>query len=384
MIRRIFYAIIFLLTAYFVIRHFDELKLIIETVGSSDGRWLLVAVVVQFVWLVMIAANMRSTYRLIGIDETLTRLVPLTAAANFINAVAPSYGIGAMAVFITDGQRRGKPPGKVSTASFLYLVYDYAGFMVVLALGFIVLFQRGLLTPLLIGAAFFAVSVGVTLIILTIAGVLSADRMERSLVGLTDLGNRLLRPFSKRPLLDRSKSSALGRQMTEGLKEIHHSPRSLIVPGIFALLRKVVMALVLYLVSVAFHTPFDLGTLVASFAVSYLFTIASITPSGVGFVEGAMALTQTAMGINPAISAGIALTYRGLTFWLVLLYGFFALRMVGYQPREIKEGAQATRALGPGESMHHHPTPVEAEQDPALYRTARVPDHPDHQKAGEG
>lgn len=385
MIRRIFYAVIFVLTAYFVIHNFEELKLIVETVGRSDGRWLLVAVVVQFLWLVLIAANLQSTYRLIGIDETLTRLVPLTAAANFINAVAPSYGIGAMAVFITDGQRRGKPAGKVSTASFLYLVYDYAGFMVVLALGFIVFIDRNLLTPVLIGAAIFAVSIGVTLIILTTAGVLSADRMERLLVGLTDLGNRLLRPISKRPLLDRSKSSALGRQMTEGLKEIRRSPRSLIIPGIYALLRKAVMASILYLVSVAFHTPFDLGTLVASFAVSYLFTIASITPSGVGFVEGAMALTQTAMGINPAISAGIALTYRGLTFWLVLLYGFIALRMVGYQPSEVKRDAQATRSTASrGEPLPTPGAPHMPEVEPDTRVAALVPDNPGRPEAGEG
>ncbi|MCJ7568866.1 MAG: flippase-like domain-containing protein, partial [Anaerolineales bacterium] len=68
----------------------------------------------------------------------------------------------------------------------------------------------------------------------------------------------------------------------------------------------------------------------ASFSVSYLFTIASITPSGVGFVEGAMALTQNAMGVNPLTSTAIALTYRGITFWLTLAYGFIAIRMIGF------------------------------------------------------
>lgn len=332
MIRRLLYAIIFGLTVYFVVRHFDELKLIIETMSRADGRWLLVAIIVQFVWLVAVAANLQACYRLMGIDEALSRMVPLTAAGNFINVIAPSYGAGAMAVFIADGQRRGKPAGKVSTASFLYLVYDYAGFMIVLALGFIVLFDRGLMTPVLIGAALFAITIAVSVILLTTIGVLSAHRMARVLVWLTDLGNRILRPILKRDLLDRSKSERFGLEIAEGLHEIRRSPKSLIIPGIYALTRKAVMASVLFIVSVAFHTTFDLGTLIASFCVSYLFTIASITPSGVGFVEGAMALTQTAMGINPATSAAIALTYRGLTFWLVLLYGFFAIRIVGYKP----------------------------------------------------
>ena len=342
MIRRILYAIIFGLTLYFVIRHFNELRLIIQTMSRADGRWLLLAIVVQFLWLVSIAANLQSCYRLMGIDETLTRMVPLTAAGNFINVIAPSYGAGAMAVFIADGKRRGKPAGQVSTASFLYLVYDYAGFMIVLTLGFIVLIHRGLMTPVLIGAALFAIAIAISVISLTTIGVLSANRMARVLVWVTDLGNRILRPILKRDLLDRSKSEAFGHEVADGLHEIRRSPKSLVIPGIYALLRKAVMALILFLVSVAFHTPFDLGTLIASFCVSYLFTIASITPSGVGFVEGAMALAQTAMGIDPATSAGIALTYRGLTFWLVLVYGFFAIRFVGYKPdhaRELEEEA---------------------------------------------
>jgi uncharacterized protein (TIRG00374 family) len=337
MIRRILYVIIFGLTLYFVIRHFNELKLIIETMSRADGRWLLLAIVVQFLWLVAVAANLQACYRLMGIDEALTRMVPLTAAGNFINVIAPSYGAGAMAVFIADGQRRGKPAGKVSTASFLYLVYDYAGFMIVLALGFTVLIRRGLMTPVLIGAAVFAVTIAVSVITLTIIGILSVDRMARVLVWLTDLANRILRPILKRNLLDRAKSERFGHEIAEGLREIRRSPKSLIIPGIYALLRKAVMALILFMVSIAFHTPFDAGTLIASFCVGYLFTIASVTPSGVGFVEGAMGLAQTAMGIDPATSAGIALTYRGLTFWLVLLYGFFAIRFVGYKPSNAKQ-----------------------------------------------
>ena len=369
MLRRILYAVILGLTLYFVIRNFDELKLIIETMSRADGRWLLLATVVQFVWLVAIAANLQACYRLMGIDERLSRMVPLTAAGNFINVIAPSYGAGAMAVFIADGQRRGKPAGKVSTASFLYLVYDYAGFMIVLALGFTVLIQRGLMTPVLIGAAVFAVTIAVSVIGLTTIGVLSANRMSLVLVWLTDLGNRIIHPILKRNVLDRSKSEAFGHEVAEGLQEIRRSPRSLFIPALYALLRKAIMMLILFLVSVAFHTPFDPGTLIASFCVSYLFTIASVTPSGVGFVEGAMGLAQTAMGINPATSVGIALTYRGLTFWLVLLYGFFAIRFVGYKPGGERDGAEKndapTLAIDPQALAPANPGEQSGLEDPA-------------------
>ena len=330
MLRKLFYSAIFLLTIFFMARNFEELKLILITFTQSDSRWLFIAMLAHILWLVTIAGNFWACYHLMGIHEKLRHLVPLTTAANFINVIAPSYGAGALAVLITDGSRRGKPVGKVSTAAFVYLVYDYLGFLVVLSLGFSILSRRGLLDALLIGAAVFAVSIAVGLIILTAIGVHSADQLESAILWLVDLANRLLQPLFKRAVINRAKAQNFALDIADGLLQIRHSPRKLILPGVLALTRKAMMVIILFSVSLAFHNPFGIETLLASFSVSYLFTIASITPSGVGFVEGAMALTQNAMGVNPLTSTAIALTYRGITFWLTLAYGFIAIRMIGF------------------------------------------------------
>lgn len=330
MLRKLFYSAIFLLTIFFMARNFEELKLILITFTQSDSRWLFIAMLAHILWLVTIAGNFWACYHLMGIHEKLRHLVPLTTAANFINVIAPSYGAGALAVLITDGSRRGKPVGKVSTAAFVYLVYDYLGFLVVLSLGFSILSRRGLLDALLIGAAVFAVSIAVGLIILTAIGVHSADQLESAILWLVDLANRLLQPLFKRAVINRAKAQNFALDIADGLLQIRHSPRKLILPGVLALTRKSMMVIILFSVSLAFHNPFGIETLLASFSVSYLFTIASITPSGVGFVEGAMALTQNAMGVNPLTSTAIALTYRGITFWLTLAYGFIAIRMIGF------------------------------------------------------
>ena len=339
MLRKLFYSAIFLLTIFFVARNFEELKLILITFTQSDSRWLFIAMLAHILWLVTIAGNFWACYHLMGIHEKLRHLVPLTTAANFINVIAPSYGAGALAVLIKDGSRRGKPVGKVSTAAFVYLVYDYLGFLVVLSLGFSILSRRGLLDALLIGAAVFAVSIAVGLIILTAIGVHSADQLESAILWLVDLANRLLQPLFKRAVINRAKAQNFALDIADGLLQIRHSPRKLILPGVLALTRKAMMVIILFSVSLAFHNPFGIETLLASFSVSYLFTIASITPSGVGFVEGAMALTQNAMGVNPLTSTAIALTYRGITFWLTLAYGFIAIRMIGFHAGKSSNGA---------------------------------------------
>jgi len=221
--------------------------------------------------------------------------------------------------------------GKVSAAAFVYLVYDYLGFLVVLLLGFSILSRRGNLEVWLISAAVFAFSIAVGLLILIAIGVHSTDQLELTILRLVDLANRILQPFFKRSLINRAKAQNFALDIAEGLLQIRRSPRALILPFFLALTRKTVMMIILFFVSLAFHNPFGIETLLASFSVSYLFIIASVTPSGVGFVEGAMILTQNAMGVDPLTSTAIALAYRGITFWLTLAYGFIAIRMIGFQ-----------------------------------------------------
>ncbi|MFQ5921969.1 MAG: hypothetical protein ACE5M4_03930 [Anaerolineales bacterium] len=46
-----------------------------------------------------------------------------------------------------------------------------------------------------------------------------------------------------------------------------------------------------------------------------------------------MTLVMTSLGLTLAVSAVIALAFRGVTFWLTVLYGMLALRWVGIEQR---------------------------------------------------
>lgn len=96
----------------------------------------------------------------------------------------------------------------------------------------------------------------------------------------------------------------------------------------------------LYLLFKAFNFPITIGPLVAGFAVGILFWVVSITPQGIGVVEGMMALTFTSLGVPGAVAATVALAFRGMTFWLPMLLGFLALqrsRITGADWRTLTE-----------------------------------------------
>ncbi|UCF61146.1 MAG: flippase-like domain-containing protein [Anaerolineaceae bacterium] len=335
--RKLLYVLILILAIIFIRTHLTELQSVVSILSQGDWRFLLAAVGVQLLWLVNIAAALQSTYRLVGVREHLRHMIPLATAANFVNVVAPSYGLGALAVLISDGNQRGKRAAKVSTGAVLYLVYDYLGFLVVLLPGTIILVYRGVLDAVLITALTFAVSVAVITILLTLLGIRSADKLGHAVLWLTDKANRALRPVLRREVIDQARAQDFTQDFAEGLQHVRRSPGRLLLPFLLALSRKLVMMTILYLVSMAFHTPLDLFTLIAVFSTSYLFTIASVTPSGVGFVEGAMLVYLNALQIPLATSAAISLAYRGITFWLTLVYGLIAIRIVDYSNGRLKK-----------------------------------------------
>jgi len=93
-----------------------------------------------------------------------------------------------------------------------------------------------------------------------------------------------------------------------------------------ALLAHLLDITTLYILFRAFNQPISLGILVAGYAVGILFWIVSVTPQGIGVVEGLMVLVFTSLGVSGVVASTVVLAFRGLTFWIPMLLGFFAVQ----------------------------------------------------------
>jgi glycosyltransferase 2 family protein len=327
--RNLLFAVILLLAVYLGISQFTEIEQVVETLQRGDWRWLLAAAGVQLAVTVNAAASLRAIYRALGVEERIEDLLPLVSAAHFLNIVAPMGGVSGMAVLIADARRRRRPVGRASTAAALLVLYDYAAFLVVLALGLIVLFRRNQLDAgeIVASAILLAIACGIgTLVYL---GMRSADQLGAALAWLGARVNAVLRPLIKREYLNLERAHAFARDAAQGLQEARRRPETLLLPGALALSSKALLISILFLVFMAFRQPFSVGTLIAGFSIGYLFLIVSPTPSGIGFVEGILTLTLVSLRVPLAPAALIALAYRGITLWLPLAYGGLALRWAG-------------------------------------------------------
>jgi glycosyltransferase 2 family protein len=326
--RKIIFIIVLFLGVALIYFSFGEIESIVETLQRGNFWFILLAVALQLAWYLVAGLNYQTLYNLLGMRESVYKLSLLSASANFVNTVAPSAGVGGMAVFIGAATRDGHSPGKVTVASMLCLFFDYAAFLCVLTLGLIVLFRRNDLDPTEIGASAVIFLIALALGFLLYLGSQSGQALGNALAWMARLVNRMLRPFIQREYLSVVRAYEFANEMAADLKSLPQRPRGLFLPFIYSLAGKTLLMAVLLSVFLAFKVPFSAGTIIGGFAISYLFLIVSPTPSGIGIVEGIMPLALSSLRVPWSQAVIITLAYRGITFWIPLGLGAAALRIL--------------------------------------------------------
>src|SRR5438128_883143 len=91
-----------------VFAHFTSLRSLIAQLGNARWAWVLVAALLHILYFGVYAVMYHEGFRVVEVESQVGALVPLVFAAIFANAVLPSGGAAAAALFIDDAERRGK------------------------------------------------------------------------------------------------------------------------------------------------------------------------------------------------------------------------------------------------------------------------------------
>lgn len=333
--RKFIFAVIFMLCVVYIIARISEVEAIVETIHRGDWRFLLLAVLIEALWLINNAAAYKAIFQATGIEEKMEKLILLASAANFVNVIAPSAGMSGMAVFIAEARRRGYSAGRVTVAGVLFVLFDYLGFLCILALGLLVLIRRNHLTAVEIGATLLLIFLATVIAWLLYLGTRSAEKLGHALAWNARWINKALRPLIHREYLSEQRAYAFAQDAADGLAALRRNPNAMIPPLILAISSKTLLIGVLLLMFLAFNVPTSFGTIIAAFSLGYLFLIVSPTPAGIGFVEGGMTLALGTLAVPIGAAAVIALAYRGVTFWLPFLFGMYSFRLLS-QTKEIE------------------------------------------------
>ena len=266
---------------------------------------------------------------MVGLEEDRLQLFLMTSAANFVNVVAPSAGIGGIAIFLDSAKRRNLSTGRVMVVGALYVLYDYSALLCVLALGFIVLIRRNNLDAGELTASVVLLALAFAMAVLLYLGYKSADQLGKVLAWLARLVNWIVHPFIHREYLKSEDAHQFANEIAQGVSMIRGRRRDLIWPFLFALNNKALLICVMAFSFLALGTPFTIGTVVGGVSIAQLFQIVSPTPSGVGIVEGILPFVLDALRVSWTAAVLITIVYRAITLWFPLAVGGIAFRILG-------------------------------------------------------
>ena len=324
--RKFLVLLVLFLGVAFVIFSFSELEQTVETLRHGNLWYLLLALLIQIGWFFLVGITYRSLYRLLKMNDSILNLTRVAAAATFVNVVMPTAGVGGIAIFVDAAKKDGHPTGKVTLAAALFVLIDYAAFLAVLALGWIVLIRRNDLGAGEITASLILLTIAMILAFTLYLGFRSAEAMGNFLARLAHLVNVIVRPIIRREYLREERAHEFAHEMADGLSSLPNRPRDLLKPLFLALLNKGLLISVLLCAFLAFEVPFSAGTVIGGFAMGYLFTIVSPTPAGIGVVEGALPLALRSLRVVWSQAVVITIVYRAMTFWVPVGIGALAFR----------------------------------------------------------
>lgn len=324
--KKLFVIIILFLGAIVVALSFGELETILLTFQKIHLRYFFLAILIQLLWFISSGRMYQSIFHLLGIHESVFELSRIATAANFVNVVMPTAGIGGVALFATEAHRRGHPTGKVTVAAALFLLLDQAAFLVILALGLLILFRRNDLDAGEITASLFLLTIAIFYGSILYIGYRSEEKLGNLLAKFARGINKVAAWFRKENYLSETRAYEFAHEVADGFSGLTEKPSSLIRPILWGIVDKFLLMLILICSFLSFEVSFSAGTIIAGFSLAYLFLIVSPTPSGIGIVEGIMPIALTSLNVNWSQAVVITLVYRAVTFWFPLAFGAWTFR----------------------------------------------------------
>ncbi|MBE3144044.1 MAG: flippase-like domain-containing protein, partial [Planctomycetes bacterium] len=259
----------------FIITRFTEVQILYDTLKKGNWGFILLALLVEAVWIVNIGLTYRSIYRVLGMAEGVMHMLVVGISSIFVTVVTPSAGMSAIAVFISDARRSGYSQARAMVAWALYLFFDYTSFLCVLVLGLAVLARRNDLHWAEILASCIILFGAVGLATLLYLGLQSGKVLGDVLAWLVKSVNKIFWPFIHRSYMQVDRAYSFASDAADGVSTLRQNPRGLIKPLFLALLSKTLLVIIFLLTFLAFQVPFSAGTIIAGFSIGYLFMIVS-------------------------------------------------------------------------------------------------------------
>ncbi|MFA7253258.1 MAG: lysylphosphatidylglycerol synthase transmembrane domain-containing protein [Patescibacteria group bacterium] len=324
--RQLFLGLIALAFIWIIYTHFAQVKQVFIVLLQGKWYWLGIALIIEFFYFLIYANIYQRMFKIVGVKKTdIYELLQLTFASIFINVAIPLAGASSIALFVDSAVARNQSAAKTAIGATLSMIGNIAAFLGILFVGLMLLAAQQSLKPYILITAsilFMAIFFGYGLIILSFK--------KPKIVGLifriiNTVVKRLAGIFGQaKNIKDSWVDETIHELETIGVL-LKGERNKLLKILLLAFISHLAGVTALFFTFLAFGGPFSIALPIIAYSIAILFTIISITPQGIGFSEGAIILVLSSLGTPIATATVIALAFRGISFWLPFLAGFFIL-----------------------------------------------------------
>jgi Mg2+-importing ATPase len=288
--------------------HVAEGREFIDVAGRAKPWWLVLAVCLQGTTYLAQGEIFRRVPRAAGCYLTLTVAYQLSLAKLFIDQALPSAGIGSTIVLAKALERRDVPRAIVAASMVINIWSYHAAYVVCLSIALALTISRREthVLVLVVSVLFIAFSVAVTTGLLFLAG-RDVDRFGARLRRFPALRNALTFLKDADPHLTR------------------YSPL-LLQAGAWQTVIFVLDAASMWVLIRSLGTTASPGAVYASFMIASVFRTVGIVPGGLGTFEATSVWTLNMLGVSVPVGLAATLLFRGLSFWLPMLPGWWVSR----------------------------------------------------------
>ena len=336
-IRNLILLLVLIGFTWVVVTRFASLPALVHRLIRGDLPWILAAVIVHIIYFYLQAVVYHFCLKLVGVHLPSLKILPVVFVTLFINAIAPTGGIGGAAVFIDYAVRNNQRGVSTAVGVLLTLMADLSTLSPFVLVGLVSLeIHNQLKFYEWLGFLFLMIFVVGMIVLLILA------YRRRKLVAMTfkwfqSLANKAANKITRRNWLPEEWAESNSAEFHEGARAIASQPWSLAWVLFLSTVMHMVNLVGLYFFFLAYKQSVDIGTLVAAFGLGIVFFVIAIVPEGVGAVEGIMSLVFISMGIPRTNAAVISLAFRGVNFWLPIIVGFFSFHAIGLWSGKKKE-----------------------------------------------
>ncbi len=317
-LRKILAGVVIVIVLAVIFMRGDQLEKLIETIQQGAPLFLVLAVISQLGKYASQGGAFVACFRAVNERLRFSEGIKLVFGTFFVNTVAPSMNLAGTALVVDDAARRNIPAGRATSAALLMQLTIDSGFVVIMAIAFLILsFTAGLQPGWLLLGLIAVCLVGGLAGVMVLGGT-KPDFVLRILHPIEKLVDKIAAKFKKGPIDPWAKKTVDSFAQASTL--LVKNPLKTARAFAFSILASTCELGCFTLTALAFgvHNP---EACVCGYVVATLFAMISITPQGVGVVEAAALVAFSLFGIDQASGIAIIMVYRGIVFWLPFLIG---------------------------------------------------------------